>query len=83
MAVDTAIYLKDAQRFLDECVRTHETVKVRALAHDGTVVDLKGWRVSSSWWRGGAHNFINPASGEVRKIRDILIVSINDHPIYM
>ena len=48
--VQSALYLKDAQLFLDECIRTHETV---------------------------------PRSGQTRKVRDVLIFMINNHPVYI
>lgn len=81
--VDRGIYLKDAQTFLDECIKTHETVSVVALTKDGRRVCYDGWRVTSSWWAGGTHTLLNPASGQSRTVRDILIMSINNHPVYI
>lgn len=81
--VQSALYLKDAQLFLDECIRTHETVSITALKADGTVVNYNGWRVTSTWWRGGTVNLLNPRSGQTRKVRDVLIFMINNHPVYI
>lgn len=81
--VHSALYLKDAQKFLDECVRTHETVFVTALTADGSVIRYNGWRVTSTWWRGGTVNLLNPRSGQIRKVRDVLIFMINNHPVYI
>ena len=83
MNVKSAIHLKDAQLFLDECRRTHELVTVVALDQHGNIIRYEGWKVLSSWWRVGTHDFVNPKSGQIRKVRDILIFEINNHPIYI
>lgn len=83
MATLKALHLKDAQKFLDECTRNNETVSLTALKRDGSIIRFDGWRVTGSWWRGGTHRLLNPASGEIRQVRDILIFSINDHPVYI
>lgn len=81
--VKSAIHLKEAQLFLDECQRTHELVWVVALTKDGEIHHYDGWQVMSSWWRMGTHDFLNPRNGQKRKVRDILIFSINRHPVYI
>lgn len=83
MKVKQPIYLKDAQRFLDECIKTREHVSILALKADGTPRRYDGWLVASSHWKAGTHTFRNPQSGQLRKIRDILIFKVNDHPIYI
>ena len=81
--IKSAIHLKEAQLFLDECLRTHELVTVVALTKDGEKITYKGWQVISSWWTRGTHDLRNPQSGQMRKVRDILIFEINGHPVYM
>ncbi len=79
----SALYLKDAQLFLDHCVKTHETLNVTALRKDGTLLQLNGWQCISGWWTKGYHDFKNPQSGQIRKVRDVLIFHINGHPVYL
>lgn len=79
----SAIHLREAQLFLDECIRTHEPVSLTALKKDGTRLQLDGWNVLSSWWTHGTHDLKNPLSGQIRKVRDILIFNINGHPVYI
>lgn len=79
----TPIYYKDAQKFLDECIRTRELVSLTVLLQDGTLRRYDGWMVISSHWKGGSHTLKSPTSKEIRKVRDILIFNINGHPIYL
>ena len=79
----SAIHLKEAQLVLDECKRTHEKVWVTALKQNGEKMILDGWLVQSSWWEAGTHDFYNPVSRQIRKVRDILIFEINGHPVYI
>lgn len=81
--VKQPIHLKDAQLFLDECCKTHEKVKIVALTSTGEIRRYDGWQVISSFWRAGTHNILNPVSGQKRKVRDVLIFFINEHPIYL
>ena len=81
--VKSAIHLKEAQLFLDECRRTHELVWVVALTKEGEIRRYDGWQVISSWWRRGTHDLAHPRSGQKRKVRDVLIFSINGHPVYI
>ena len=83
MRVKKAIYLKEAQLFLDECKRTRERVNVTAMTKEGEVVRYEGWIVQSSWWNAGTHDLLNPVNGQVRKVRDVLIFDINGHPVYI
>lgn len=78
-----AIHLKDAQLFLDECMRTREKVCVVALSLKGEILRFEGWLVQSSHWTAGTHDFYNPVSKQIRKVRDILIFEINGHPVYI
>ena len=76
----TPIYLKDAQKFLDECIGTRELVNLTVLKLDGN----KGWQVLSSHWKRGTHDLINPYARErIRKIIDVLIFEINGHQVYI
>ena len=81
--VKSAIYLKDVQLFLDECIRTHEPVTLLALTQDGKRNLYEEWLVVSAHWRAGTHDLRNPKNGEIRKVRDVLIFSINGHPVYI
>ncbi len=81
--VKKAIHLKEAQLFLDECKRTREKVWVVALDAEGVIHRYDGWLVQSSYWRAGTHDFYNPVSRQIRKVRDILIFEINGHPVYI
>lgn len=82
--VKSAIHLKDAQLFLDECKRTHELVWLTVLKMDGTIVKYEGWQVISSWWQRGTHDVMNPRNqSQKRKIVDVLIFEINGHPVYI
>ena len=78
-----AIHLKDAQLFLDECKRTREKVCFVALSLKGELLRFEGWLVQSSHWTAGTHDFYNPVSKQIRKVRDILIFEINEHPVYI
>lgn len=77
------IQLKAAQLFLDECMRTREPLWIVALSKDGTLHRYDGWLVQSAWWRAGTHDLLNPANGQIRKVRDVLIFSINGHPLFI
>lgn len=81
--IKSALHLKDVQLFLDECIRTRELVRLFVLKADGTPVTYDEWLVSSGNWRAGTHKLRNPKSGQVRQIADILIFSINGHPVYI
>lgn len=81
--VKSAIHLKEAQLFLDECRRTREKVWVTALKKDGSIRHYDGWIVQSSHWTAGTHDLLNPKSGQVRKVRDVLIFNVNGHPLYI
>ncbi len=81
--VKSAIQLKEAQLFLDECIRTHELVTLVTLKQNGEIRRYEGWRVISSYWRRGTHDVMNPKSGQKRKITDVLIFEINRHPVYI
>lgn len=82
-SVKSAIHLKEAQLFLDECKRTHEPVWLVTLNKEGEIRRYDGWQVISSWWRKGTHDLVHPRSGQKRKVRDVLIFSINGHPVYI
>ena len=81
--VKSALWIREAQLFLDECIRTRELVRVLALKKDGSIVTYDGWLVSSQNWKAGTHKLRNPKNGEVRQISDVLIFEINGHPIYL
>lgn len=81
--IKSAIQLKEAQLFLDECVRTHEKVWIVSLTRGGELRRYDGWQVISSHWRGGTHNLLNPSSGQKRKVIDVMMFEINGHPIYL
>lgn len=81
--VKKALYIKDAQLFLDSCIKTKEPISMLALKKDGEKVRYDGWIVTSSWWRKGTHDILNPRSGQIRKVRDVLIFEINGHPVYL
>ena len=81
--VKSAIHLKDVQLFLDECQRKQERVWITALTSKGEIHQYDGWLVQSSHWRAGTHDFLNPVSRQIRKVRDVLIFSINGHPVYI
>jgi hypothetical protein len=81
--VKSAIHLKEAQLFLDECKRTREPVWVVALSKDGTLHRYDGWLVQSGHFTAGTHDLVNPKSGQMRKVRDVLIFYVNGHPIYI
>ena len=81
--VKSAIHLKEAQLFLDECKVTHELVYVVALTKEGEIHRYEGWQVISSWWQRGTHDLMNPKNGEKRKVRDVLIFEVNGHPVYI
>ena len=84
MATKSAINLKAAQLFLDECIETRELVSIVALKQDGTKVVYEGWQVISSWWQRGTHNILNPKNRQqIRKLREVLIFEINGHPVYI
>lgn len=79
----TPLYLKEAQLFLDDCKQKKEAVYITALTKDGELRHYDGWLVQSSHWQAGTHDLRNPKSGQLRKVRDILIFEINNHPVYI
>lgn len=79
----SGIRMKDMQLFLDECAERHEAVFITALTRDGRKLQLDGWICTSGHWKGGTHNFRHPDSGQVRKVRDVLIFAVNGHPVYI
>ena len=81
--VKSALYIRDAQLFLNECINTRELVRVLALKADGTPVIYDGWLVTSQNFRAGTHKLLNPKNRQVRQIRDVLIFRINNHPVYL
>jgi hypothetical protein len=81
--VKSALHLKDAQLFLDASIKTREPVTLTALKKDGSRLELNGWIVTSSYWLKGTHDFRNPVSGQIRKVKDLLIFEINGHPVYI
>lgn len=82
-ATKTALYLKDAQLFLDSCIKSREPVNIVALKADGSLLLLDGWLCISGWWSKGFHDFKNPRNGQIRKVRDVLVFNINGHPVYL
>lgn len=83
MQVKNGLYIKDAQLFLDGCIKSREPVYVTALKADGTICNYDGWLVSSSHHTAGTHDFRNPVNGQIRKVKDVLIFKINGHPVYL
>lgn len=81
--VKSAIYLREAQLFLDECKRTHEPVWIVALKMNGELLRLDGWQVISGYWQAGTHDYRHPMSGQIRKLKDLLLFEINGHPVYV
>ncbi|MBQ3700828.1 MAG: hypothetical protein II886_13140 [Prevotella sp.] len=81
--MNTALYLKDVQLFLDHAKQTREPVTLTALKADGTLLQLDGWICISGWWTKGYHDFRSPVSGQIRKVRDVLIFNVNGHPVYI
>ncbi len=81
--MQSSLYIKDAQLFLDHCKQTQEPVSVVALKADGSILRLDGWVVISGWWRRGTHDFKNPRNGQIRKVRDVLLFYVNNHPVYL
>ena len=83
MKPKSALYLKDAQLYLDDCQKRKEPVSITALKADGHLMTLDGWLCISGWWEKGSHDFKNPTNGQIRKVRDVLIMSVNGHPVYI
>lgn len=81
--IQGGISMKDAKAFLDECAEKHEAVSITALAIDGHKIELRGWTVTSGHTKGRTHNYRNPLNGEMRKVSDILLFYINNHPVYI
>ena len=69
--------------FLDECRERHEPVWLVTLTKEGEIRRYDGWLVISAWWTRGTHDLMNPRNGQKRKVRDVLIFSINGHPVYI
>ena len=83
MNIKKALYYKDAQLFLDSCIKSRDPVNITAMKSDGSILQMNGWLVTSGHWKSRTHNFRNPENGQIRKIRDILIFKINNHPVYL
>ncbi|MCR4602444.1 MAG: maintenance system killer protein [Prevotella sp.] len=75
--------MKQSQQMLDIARESGQPVDIRAWDSRGNVILYKGWRVSSSSWKGGWHRIINPVNHEIRTLPDIYIFEINGHPIYL
>lgn len=78
-----AMHITEMQKRLDTAKIWCQTVNLEYWKKDGTIINLNGWLVIGSHWRGGTHNMRNPVNGEVRKVRDINIFKFNNHDIYV
>lgn len=83
MKVEEGIYLKDAQNFMADAQIRRETLSIRACTRDGRVIDYDQWLVIGQYMKEGTHRLKNPRSNQIRKVIDVLIISINNHPVYL
>ncbi len=78
------IHTMEMRRQLDTARIYLQTVSLRFWKlSTGDIVELRGWIVKNGHWRGGTHTFLNPANGEMRKVRDITIFEYMNHEIYL
>lgn len=69
---------------LDHARIDNELIQLKAWKlSNGEIIELNGWWVLSSHWRGGTHTFKNPANGEMRTLRDVTIHEFMGREVYM
>ena len=79
-----AIHFNEAMQILDLARERKQTVNLKVWEQQtGSVIEYRGWLVSSSNWRGGWHRVINPSNNQIRTVPDILIHEINGLSIYL
>ncbi len=79
-----AIHFNEAMQILDLARERKQTVNLKVWElQTGSVIEYRGWLVSSSNWRGGWHRVINPSNNQIRTVPDILIHEINGLSIYL
>lgn len=79
----TALHINAVRQFLDECIESRDRVDITAMTTHGAVVLYTGWLVIGSHFRGGTHRLKNPVNGQIRSVPDILIFTVNNHPVYL
>lgn len=75
--------MNEGLQILDIARETRQRVSVSCWDSHGNIIEYRGWMVSSSSWKKGWHKLINPVNNEIRTVPDIMIFSINSHPIYL
>ncbi len=78
------IHKSEMLKALDHARIDNVLVKLKAWKlSNGEEIELDGWWVMSSHWRGGTHMFKNPANGQIREIRDVTIHEFMGREVYM
>lgn len=75
-----AIHINDARKILDS--RQPCDLKVWKLS-TGDIIEYKGVRCVSSFFRGGTRKVLLPASGLLREFRDVTLFEINGMEVYL
>ena len=70
-------------QLLDIARESNQRVNISAWDSMGNIIEYKGWKVSSSNWRGGWHKIINPANNQIRTVPDVFIFEVNGLSIYL
>lgn len=75
----TSIHLSQARRIMER----HEAFSIRFLTKDGEAVDIEK-AISLKWdLRTGTRLIKAIPSNQIRRIRDVLILAINDTEVYI
>lgn len=78
------IHKSEMLKALDHARIDAERVSLKAWKlQNGEKIELAGWWVISSHWRGGTHTFKNPVNNEIRTLRDICIYEYMGAEVYM
>lgn len=74
-----AIHINDARRILD----SREEVDLKLWKSNGDILEYKGVKCISNYFRGGTRKVRFPNSNEVREFRDVCIFEINGMEVYL
>lgn len=82
--VKRPIHFTEMKKRLDICKIRNQLVNLRFWElQSGDIIQIEGWRVIGSHWRGGTHRLKNPVNGQIRMVRDITIFEYMGHEIYL
>lgn len=73
------IHISIVRKILEE----GQPVDLKVINKKGEIISYKNIVSISSHFRGGTRNIKSLTSNEIRKIRDVCIIEINDEEVYL